>query len=357
MMHPAQLPPQRRPALARRRALAFAALLGVLALPAAGADSTVRIKLATLAPKSSLYHRVLQNIGETIRSSEGPGASVTIYTDGSQGGEADVVRRMRVGQLNAAMMSVVGLSDIDETVGVLQKIPLAFRSVAEVEYVGHALRPEIERRLLAKGFVAVMWAEAGWVRFFSRDAVAVPSELKLRRMFAWAGDPDQVEMMKDLGYRPVVLETADIIPGLQTGLIDTVALTPMWALATQVDGLAPHMIDLKWAPIAGALVIARPAWEAMSPATQAAVRKAAERATEELGSYQARADLEAIVAMEKRGLKVIHLSPEQERQWYELAAQIYPRIRGRTVPAATFDAAMHLLAEYRSASRPADPPR
>jgi TRAP-type C4-dicarboxylate transport system substrate-binding protein len=336
-----------------RRALAAlaaaAACAALAAPPAARAESTLRVKLATLAPKGSAYHRALQQLGAAIRQSEGDGATVTIYTDGSQGGEADVVRRMRIGQLNGAMMSVVGLSELEPSVSVLQKMPLLFHSTDEIEQVAKALLPQVERNLLAKGFVAVCWSDAGWVRFFSKDPAGVPADYKGRRMFVWNGDPDQVEVMKQLGYRPVVLETADLIPGLQTGLIDTAPLTPMWALATQADAVAPYMLDVKWAPIFGAIVFTRQSWEAMSEATRTAVRSAGLQAARELRDYAARADVEAIAALEKRGLKVVHPTAEQERAWAAFAQQLYPLIRGRTLPAATFDEAQKIVTEYRAA--------
>lgn len=326
-------------------------LLAIVITPSALADEPVRIKLGTLGPKGSVYHRVLQEMGEAFRGAEGAGSSFTIYTDGSQGSEADVVRRMRIGQLNAAMMTVVGLSEIDMSASALQKMPLLFRSSEEVEYVGRTLRPEIERRFLDKGFVVVLWAEAGWVRFFCKEPAAQPDDLRTRRMFAWAGDNEQVEMMKTLGYRPVVLETADIIPGLQTGLIDTVPVTPMWALATQLDRMAPNMIDIKWVPIVGALVFTRKAWDSMTRASRDALRQSGVRAAKELHEYQVRSDAEAITAMEKRGLRVQHMTPELETAWDQLAQRAYSLIRGHTVPAATFDETLRLIAEYRAAPK------
>ncbi len=323
--------------------------LGVGAAPAASAASQVHIKLATIAPKGSVYHRVLQQIGAAIRQSEGDGATVTIYTDGSQGGEADVVRRMRIGQLNAAMMSVIGLSDIEPSVSVLQKMPLLFRNTDEIDHVGKALLPQVERNLLGKGFVAVQWSDAGWVRFFTKEPAALPGDLKARRMFVWSGDPDQVEIMKQLGYKPVVLETADIVPGLQTGLVDTVPLVPMYALATQADSAAHYMIDVKWAPVFGAIVFSRQSWESMTEATRVAVRAAADAGGRELREYAARADGEAVAAMAKRGLKVIHLNAEQERGWQAFAQQLYPLIRGKTLSAASFDEALRLVGEFRAA--------
>jgi TRAP-type C4-dicarboxylate transport system substrate-binding protein len=293
---------------------------------------------------------VLQDMGEAFRGAEGNGSTFTIYTDGSQGSEADVVRRMRVGQLNAALMSVIGLSEIDGSVSALQKMPMVFRSWEEIDYVSQTLRPSIERHFLDKGFVVVLWAEAGWVRFFSKQPAARPEDLKPRRMFAWAGDNEQVELMKALGFRPVVLETADIIPGLQTGLVDTVAVTPMWALATQLDRLAPYMIDVKWAPIVGALVVTRPSWEAMTPAARSAIQQSARQAVATLRAYQSRADDEAISVMEQRGLRVRRLSPRDSAAWEAFAQSAYPLIRGHMVPEDGFDATVRLVAQFRHES-------
>ena len=313
------------------------------------AQQPVRIKLGTLAPKGSIFQRVVSEMGEAFRAAEGPGSSFTIYGDGSQGSEADVVRRMRIGQLNAAMMTVVGLTEIEPSAGVLQKMPLFFDSWDEVEHVSQGLRPDIERRFLEKGFVVVLWAEAGWVRFFSKEPAAKPADFKSRRIFAWAGDSEQVGVMKALGYAPVVLETADIMPGLQTGLIDTVPVTPTFALATQLDRAAPNMIDVRWAPVVGALVVTRKAWDAMTPAGRDALRRSAPIAAKQLREHQLRSDPEAIAAMEKRGLRVLRPGPEQQAAWKQLAERAYPMIRGHTVPAPVFDEAQRLLAQFRAA--------
>jgi TRAP-type C4-dicarboxylate transport system substrate-binding protein len=320
---------------------------GLAIAPPVPAEGPARIKLATLAPRGTVYHRALQEMGEAWRKAEGADATFIIYTDGAQGGEEDVVRRMRVGQLNAALMSGVGLSEIDQSVAALQTIPLAFRSHEELEHVTRVLQPRIEQRFREKGFEVLFWAEAGWVRFFTKEPAVHPDDFKTRRLFAWSGNNDHVEMTKAMGYRPVVLETADIVPGLQTGLIDTVPVTAMWALATQIDRLAPHMIELKWSPLMAAAVITRKAWDSMSPAGREALRQASARAGTELRAYQAHADDEAVEAMARRGLHVHRLTPETQAAWQQLAERAYPMIRGHTVPADTFDDVLRLVAEFR----------
>lgn len=337
----------------RRRvclALASAALAPGLSR-LAGAQDAVRIRLATLAPRGSSYHRILLELGERWKKAQGGGASFTVFADGTQGGEADVVRRMRVGQLNAGLLSVVGLVEIDRAVSVLQKMPLAYRDWQELDYVRDRLAPALEQRLLDRGFVVLFWGDGGWVRFFSNQPAATPQDFKRMRMFVWAGDPEQVELMKRLGYQPVSIETADILPGLQTGLIDAVPATPFFALAGQFNGPAPHMLDIKWAPIVGACVVTTKVWEAMSPAAREELRRGSAAAAIEVRARARSEDLESIEAMKRRGLKVTTPTPQVEAQWRAFADSVYPDLRGRIVPEQAFDEVMRLLAEHRAQRR------
>ena len=312
------------------------------------AEEPVKIKLGTLVPKGSLYYQALQEMGESWKQAQGGGATFTVYADGTQGGESDVVRRMRVGQLNAALMSVVGLSEIDSSISALQKIPLMFRSWNEYEYVLDKMRPGLEKRLRDKGFVVLFWVEAGWVKFFSREPAVRPSDIKQMKIFVWFGDESQVEIMKSIGYKPVALETADILPALQTGMIDVVPLTPLYTLAYQFYSPLPNMLDINWVPLIGAAVITRKAWDAMSPAGRDALMKAATKAGADIRTRSLLEDQEAVEVMKKRGLKVHSLTPEADAEWHQLANSAYPMIRGKTVPTEMFDEVNGLVQEYRN---------
>ncbi|MBP6781346.1 MAG: TRAP transporter substrate-binding protein DctP, partial [Ottowia sp.] len=146
----------------------WAALLlaGVLATSALAADKQLRI--GTLATKNSLYHRQLMELGEAWRTAQGGNAKYLVYPDGSQGGETDMVRRMRIGQLQGGLLSVVGLREIEPSIAALQNMPLMFKSWEEVDYVREKMRPAMEKKFLDKGFVVLAWGDAGWVRFFSK---------------------------------------------------------------------------------------------------------------------------------------------------------------------------------------------
>ena len=307
-----------------------------------------QFRIGTLAPKNSTYHRQLVELGETWRDIQGGGAKYVIYPDGSQGGETDIVRRMRIGQLQGGLLSVVGLREIEPSISALQNMPLMFRNWDEVDYVREKMRPAMERRFLDKGFIVLAWGDAGWVRFFSKDAAFRPDDFKKMKFFAWGGEPDQQEIMKSLGYTPVPLETGDILPAIQTGMINAVPSTPYFALATQIYNSAGNMLELNWAPIVGALVITKKAWDDLTPEGQARLREAGAKAGAQMRAKARQEVDEAVEAMKKRGLMVNQPNAEQMKEWNDLAERLYPKIRGRLVPAETFDEVVGLLKAYRA---------
>ncbi|MEY8877376.1 MAG: TRAP transporter substrate-binding protein DctP [Leptothrix sp. (in: b-proteobacteria)] len=320
-----------------------------LVSPAAAAEKTLRI--GTLVPKNSLYHRQLMEIGEAWRSAQdasGGHAKYLVYPDGSQGGEAEMARRMRIGQLQGALLSVVGLQEIEPSISALQSLPLAFRSWEEIDYVRDKMRPAMEKKFLDKGFVVLAWGDAGWVRFFSKEPAFRPDDFKKMKFFAWGAETAQQDIMKALGYTPVPLETTDILPAIQTNMISVVPATPYFALASQVYTTASNMLDINWAPIVGALLVTKKAWDDMSPEAQAQLRTASDKAGVQMRAQARREVDEAVEAMKKRGLTVNKPNAEQAREWQELADRLYPRIRGTMVPAETFDEVFAHLKAYRA---------
>ncbi len=313
---------------------------------ATAADKQLRI--GTLAPKNSLYHRQLLELGEVWRGAQGGNAKYLVYPDGSQGGEAELARRMRIGQLQGALLSVVGLREIEPSIAALQNMPLLFKSWEEVDYVREKMRPAMEKKFFDKGFIVLAWGDAGWVRFFSKEPAVRPNDYKKMKFFAWGSEVEQQEIMKSLGYTPVPLETSDILPAIQTGMINVVPSTPYFALASQIYSIAPHMLEINWAPIVGALVLTRKAWDEMSPAAQQTLRAAGEKSGVQIRSQARQEVTQAVDAMKLRGLVVSRPTPEQMREWNDLAEKLYPRIRGTLVPADTFDEVFAHLKDYRA---------
>jgi TRAP-type transport system periplasmic protein len=332
-----------------RRRLAAPVLLA--ALLATGAQAAPKLKLGTLVPVGTSAHKALMMMGEAWRKDSAGAVDLNIFAGGKLGGEAEMVGLMKVNSLQAALLTVVGVSEIEPAVTGLQYIPMGFRNLDEVDYVGEKLRPFLEQRMAAKGFVVLFWTDAGWVRFFSNQPVTHPADLRKLKLFTWSGSPEQVGLYNSVGFDSVPLETVDIVPGLQTKLIDAVPTIPFFAMASQMDSRAPYMLELNWAPLVGALVVRAETWNKLPSATRAALLKSAETAGREIKAISRREMDESVAAMVKRGLKVTPVTPEIEAEWRALAEAVYPKIRGELVPADIFDETMRALAEYRAAQK------
>lgn len=136
----------------RRTAVSLALSLTALS-PLVSLAADPQLKIGSLVPKNSLYHRQLMEIGESWKKSQSGPSRFNVFTDGSQGGEAEMVRRMQIGQLQAALLSVVGLREIEPSIAALQNLPLAFRSWEELDYVREKMRPSMEKNSWRKAML------------------------------------------------------------------------------------------------------------------------------------------------------------------------------------------------------------
>ena len=311
-----------------------------------GADH--RFRLATIAPKDSAFDESLKRMRQAWQKVSRGAVELDIYSGSSQGGDAAIVQRMKIDQLQGALLTGVGLSEIEPTVAGLQSIPMMFRSLEEVDYIGEKLKPELEERLRDKGFIVLFWTDTGWVRFFTKTPVITPSDMRKMKLFAWAGNNSQVGIMRKAGFNAVPLETSDIKTSLQTDLISAVPMPPLAANFGQIYGSAPNMLDLNWAPLIGAAVVTTKAWNRLPPELQTALKAAAKGPGEEIKKAGRQQNDDAVKVMQTKGKLVVHpVPPSALAEWRQLAETVYPDIRGTIVPAAIFDRVKALLEEYR----------
>ena len=106
---------------------------------ASSASAQTRIRLGTLVPSGTSYYHSLESMGAKWKQDSNGAIALTIYGGGTMGSEDEIVRRMRVGQLQAAVLTAAGLSEIDPSVSALQKMPLMYRSLEEASYVREKL--------------------------------------------------------------------------------------------------------------------------------------------------------------------------------------------------------------------------
>ena len=316
------------------------------------ADADARrmnIKLSTLVPKDSSFDKSLRKMGQEWKRETGGQVSMIIFAGGVQGGETAMLDRMRVNQLQAAMLSGVGLADIEPGVAGLQQVPMMFHTYEELDYVMETLGPKLEERMLKKGFVVLSWVDSGWVKIFSKQELATPDDMKKGKLYTWAGDNKQTDLLKNMGFRPVPIDASEVTSSLQTGLVDIVPLPPFFALATQSYRPAPHMLDIRYTPIVGAIVVTKRTWDRISPENQQVMMESARRYGREITLAGRAENEEAIKVMkEKWGLQIREADDAINAAWEKASEDAYSLIRDNTVPADIFDEVVRLLEEHRA---------
>jgi len=322
-------------------------------------DGGIEIKVGTLAPEGTPWYEVIQEVGAKWKKASGGRITLTIFGGGVQGDEDAMIRKMRYNQLQMGAFTTVGLETITEEMSALW-IPLLFQNYDELDYVRSKIDGRMEKALGEKGFVVLNWGEAGWVKFFAKKPIPTLKALQDQKLFVWAGDAESEEMYKSAGFKIVPLAPTDILTSLQTGMIEAFPAPATAALANQWFGLAKNMFDIKFAPVVGATIITKKAWDSIDPALRPTLLQIAREAGAKFTPQIRKLETDAIDAMTKRGLQIQKPTPQTEQEWQQMAEKFYPKIRGTVVPADLFDEVRRLVAEYRAQkkaepAKPAEP--
>ena len=288
-------------------------------------EAATVVKMATLAPEGSVWDRILREMGAEWKQETGGEVELRIYAGGVAGDEADIVRKMRVGQIHAAAFSVAGLSALDGGFEAFE-IPMFFESYEELYHVLETLRGDFETRLEAKGYVLLHWGNGGWVHLFSKDPIVSVDDLRKQKLFAGSGNEGMIRLWRENGFQPVSLATTDVLTSLQTGMVQVIPTTPLAALSLQWFRQAPHMQDLGLAPLMGATVVSKRAWDKLKPETQAAMKKAAMTAEKAFKTEIPEQDAKAVEQMKGRGLTVAPVGEADRKAWAE-AAEIFAKFK------------------------------
>jgi TRAP-type transport system periplasmic protein len=328
----------------RRGLLRFAACFLALSL-APAASPALTIKLGSLAPTGSPWELGLKRIAaEWERISAGT-VTVRIYPGGVAGDEPDMVRKIRIGTLNAALITVSGLQGIFKGVKTLS-YPLLVRSDEELAAVLDKMKPYFDGELSKRGFKPIAWSPGGWVYFFSRFPVVSPDDLRRQKLWVWSGDPDEIQAYQNAGFQTITLASTDLMTSLQGGMVDALVTSPLVAASSQWFGIATNMCSLKLAPLWGAAVVGTHTWAQVPADLQPKLIASAQAILDELAPDLVKSDGEAISVMKKYGLKVNVVPPAIEAEWAGLLQKTFASLVGRAYDRDAFRLATKYLDEY-----------
>ncbi len=325
--------------MSRFTRLAVPMIAAVMAVIPVRAATT--IKLATQAPTATIWQKSLTDLGATWSKATEGRVNMVVFADGSAGDEPSVVTKMRLGTLQASLLTAGGLARIDKAFNVFT-IPFFYENDEEELAVQKKLEPQLEDILQKKGFHFLCWGTGGWVQIFSKKPLKNLADVKGASLYVSKDDEDMRQWYTDNGFHPKPLTLADIAPQLKlpNGMIDTTPNTPYLALMTQIYSTAKYMLDVHVAPLVGATVVTTAAWNALSPADQKAMTDAAREMEKKIRAESPKQDADSIAAMSGKGMQVIKPDAAATAELRSAATALGKTMRGGMVPADIYDAAL-----------------
>ena len=330
-------------ALAFTIATMFAGLL--ITRPAAASDP-VEIKLATLAPKGSAWAKIMESGAKSIDTSTSGRVKFKFFFGGQQGDERDVVRKMKLGQLDGGGITAVGLGIIKGDVRVME-LPFLFRSDKELDYVRDKMADELEKQFDSAGYVLLAWADVGWASLYSNTPITSKAELVKTKMWVWTDDAIVRALFSRLGVNGVPLGVPDVLPALQTGLINACYGPPLAAVALQWYTKVKYGTATPIAYSIGAIVVKKDVFAKISAEDQALVRAGGRTIGEQLMNNIRKDNERAKKAMEKSGIAFVTIPPAALAELDSVGKKVWDDLAGKVYAKDFLEKVKRTLAEFR----------
>jgi TRAP-type C4-dicarboxylate transport system substrate-binding protein len=307
-------------------------LFSLLCLPA----GALTLKIGTVAPAGSPWAESLRRLAaEWSRISDGR-VELKIYAGGIAGEEADMIRKMRIGQLDGAALTQLGWGLLDPGILALST-PFLIQDELELERVMEGTGGYFRQRLEEEGFGLFAFSKAGWVHFFGRVPLIIPEDLMRLKLGVPAGDADFVDTWRRIGFNAFSLPFGDILTGLQTGMIDAFYAPPLVAATFQWFAPARHMTALPVAPVVGAVIVRSQSLDRIPRELREELLSTFDELARRLNTEMVGLEEEALSAMAGQGLEIHPVPPEAAKRWREIVGQSIQVVLGRIIPRESYD--------------------
>jgi len=280
----------------------------ILALLLGGLADAATLKIATVAPEGSAWMKEMRTGAKEIEERTEGRVKIKFYGGGVMGNDSKVLGKIRIGNLHGGAFTPSALQKIYPEIA-LYGLPLTFESVEEVAYVRARLDKTIQDGLEQAGFINFGFAAGGFALIMSNDPVKGLDDMKGKRVWVPEGDTISYTSMQALSLSPVTLPLTDVLTGLQTGLIDIVAMSPVGALVLQWHTKVKFITDMPLVYTLGFLAIDKRAFKKIDEADQQIVREVMNRTYSNLDTANLSDNTEAMQALLNTGIERVELNP------------------------------------------------
>ena len=273
------------------------------------------IKFATVAPEGTTWMNVMREYDAAVRKESGGRLGFKFYSGGVDGDEKDVIRKIRIGQLQGGGFTGVGMGEIAPEERILDT-PFLFRDTAEIDYIYDKFTPEFSKAFEQGGFVFLGWAEVGFVYVFTQKPIYSVDDMKDVKAWMWEGDPIAEASFKVLKLAPIPLSFIDVNSQLQTGMINCVYASPYAIIPLQWYTKMKYMLDVPLANSSGAALVSKKFFDSLPQDLQQILLKDGQIYLSKLTQLSRGDNQRALKTLESKGIKITHPRSASDLSYY-----------------------------------------
>ncbi|MBI9089701.1 MAG: TRAP transporter substrate-binding protein DctP [Desulfobacterium sp.] len=271
-------------------------------------------KIATLAPSGSFEMTQMQAAAKEITAVTEGRVRFKFFPGGVMGNDQGVLRKIRINQLQGGALSLGSLSSYYPDSQVYS-LPFVFSSFEEVDYVRQRMDQILMKGYEKAGFVVFGLAEGGFARIMSSHPVATVADLQKQKVWIPENNAAALEAVKAYGVSPITLSLADVRTGLQTGLLDTVAIPPAYAILLHWHTQIRYITQIPLIYTNGLLAIAKRAFDKLDAEDRAVVRSKMGQAFNRIDKHSRQQNVEAMEVLKEMGLKLVVPDVKASETW------------------------------------------
>lgn len=324
------------------RAVALVMLMG-FAPAIAGA---VTLKIATLSPEGSMWMEKMRHGAEQVADQTKNRVTFRFYPGGVMGNDQAVLRKIRVGQLHGGAVVGGTLSDFFPGNQIYAQ-PMKFSTLEQVDHVRQHMDQYIQDGLYEAGFVTFGLTGGGFAYIMSKERVESIADLRKRKV--WIPDNDKVsrDAMAVFGISPIPLPLADVRTAMQSGLIDTVATSPVAALILQWHTQIKYVTNIPLIYVYGVLAVDKKQFQKIAEPDRAVVKQIMTKTFADIDEQNRTDDIKAIAALKNQGITFITPSGPVLAEWRTTAARAVDKmVADGTLPKDAVNQINQLLKEF-----------
>jgi TRAP-type transport system periplasmic protein len=300
-------------------------LFGAWISMTASASAALTFKIATISPDGTSWMEAMKQASKEISRRTSGRVAFRFYPGGIMGNDASVLRKIRIGQLSGGAITGGGLARIYQDSQVYS-LPLAFRSFDEVDYVRMRMDPIILNGIRDSGFISFGLSEGGFAYVMSNQPLYCVEDIKGQKVWVPEGDLLSRSAFEAIRVSPISLPLTDVLTGLQTGLINTVATSPIGAIALQWHTRVKYLTDTPLMYLYGTLVVRRKVFESLSMEDQSVVTEVMGEVFEKLNRQNRIDNDEALGALVKQGIQIVRPTDQQAQGWRGVTDEVRNRL-------------------------------